>query len=167
MRVLTVEDVRALLHYDADTGEFTWVSGHKVGLPAGTSHGRGYLSIGVKGRRYLAHRLAWFYVHGRWPAAHIDHQNGDRSDNRLANLRECDNTENQQNRAKQRTNTSGATGVSWHRKMAKWQAKITVKGKRLWLGAFATIDEARSAYLEAKAKFHDFHPTLREGRDHG
>ncbi|WP_292613113.1 HNH endonuclease signature motif containing protein, partial [Nitrobacter sp. 62-13] len=78
--------VRELLHYDPETGRFTWRSGQKAGRAAGSIGGR-YVQIMIGKKNYLAHRLAWLYVHDSPPLEEIDHVNGDPRDNRINNLR--------------------------------------------------------------------------------
>jgi hypothetical protein len=94
--------LRALLDYDPDTGVFTWRNPrtywHKVGDVAGSVNGRGYRILGICGRYYAEHRLAWFYVHGAWPTHTIDHINRVRTDNRIANLRDVTMRENNLNK---------------------------------------------------------------------
>ena len=121
----------------------------------------GYIRITVLGRRYYAHRLAWFYVHGEWPAEQMDHINGDRSDNRIANLREATQSGNGQNKKMQRNNTSGCIGVTWSKRRKKWLAKIGVAGKVSYLGYFDIFDDAVAARKEAKLALHTFAPKER------
>ncbi len=125
---LTAEELRELLNYDQETGIFTrkvsTSNRVKVGAVAGCSGGDGYLLIMVQSRLYQAHRLAWLHTHGVWPKGQIDHINRDRSDNRIANLRDVTQKQNLQNRSKSSTNTSGHPGVSWNKRISKWQASI-------------------------------------------
>jgi hypothetical protein len=109
-----------------------------------------------------AHRLAWFYVHGEFPKCELDHINGVRDDNRISNLRECSRAENMQNAGMFKTNTSGYTGVTWHKQRRKWAAQIWVNNKRMYLGLRESKEDAYALYLEAKAKYHTFQPTPRE-----
>src|SRR5205085_9675180 len=92
---LTAQRLRELLHYDPQTGSFTRRSDGRV-LGCKSKH-LGYWIVGVSGGQYYAHRLAWFYTHGRWPEGHIDHINCDKTDNRLENLREVQQRINNQN----------------------------------------------------------------------
>ncbi|MGV8869313.1 MAG: HNH endonuclease signature motif containing protein [Janthinobacterium svalbardensis] len=147
-----------VLNYDRETGTFTWkksTSGRPiVGKVAGSDDGNGYISIGIDGTNYRAHRLAWLYVHGSFPPNQIDHKDGRRSNNAIANLREATNEENQQN---QRVRGSGKPlGVHFHKATGRWSASIGVNGKQKWLGRFATEAGATSTYLAAKAEFHPF-----------
>lgn len=148
--MITQGCLKELLHYDPETGVFTWVapSGRraKIGDVAGWASGRGYLGIRINRRAYYAHRLAWLYVHGAWPAQDIDHVNGVRSDNRLANLREATRS---QNLANTRPRRSAPKGTWLHRETGKWCAAITVNGRLRHLGLFASRDDAHAAYAAA------------------
>ena len=151
---LTVEYLRSILHYSPETGIFTRKVGTsnrvKVGDVAGCPRGDGYLQIKVQSRKYKAHRLAWLYVYGVWPEDQLDHVNRVRTDNRIANLRAVTNKQNQQNASKRSDNTSGHTGVRWHRWASKWLAHIRHNQKLIHLGCFATIEEAVAARKAAE-----------------
>ena len=154
---LTAERLREVLSYDADTGLFVWQAQRgckRPGESAGTQTD-GYLQISVDGRLYKAHRLAWLYVHGAWPVDAIDHINGDRSDNRIANLRDVTLAINNQNR---RCATAGKSspllGVSWYAQTRRWRAQIQVAGKNRGLGYFDDPQAAHEAYLAAKRQLH-------------
>jgi hypothetical protein len=142
-----------LLHYEPETGVFTRLvrtaQCMRVGDVAGRTDTWGYRQIGVDGRKHLAHRLAWLYVTGEWPAEQIDHVNGDRSDNRIVNLRLATGSQNQANMRKRGDNTSGYKGVAWNAKCRKWQAYIGVNGRRHHLGLFNDPAEAHAAYISA------------------
>lgn len=163
---LTQSRLKELLHYDPETGAFTWRGsiGRKIraGDKAGSRCGKGYWVIGFTRKYYKAHRLAWLYVHGRFPIGDIDHINGVRHDNRIVNLREATKAENGQNICKHRDNKSGFIGVSWHPATRKWRSRIRTNRKLKSLGLFDTPDAAYSAYLAAKAELHTFNPTVRE-----
>ena len=150
--------LRELLDYDAETGVFTWREsrgGSNTGQVAGCPHPKGYIRICIDGRRYAAHRLAWLYVVGALPSGEIDHINGERNDNRIANLRDVSTQINQQNQRRARTNnrSSGLLGVT--RKRGRWQAQIETNGKNVFLGCYSTKEDAHSAYLKAKRQRHD------------
>lgn len=84
----------------------------------------------------------------------VDHINGDGLDNRRSNLRICSKSENLRNRGKPASNTSGYKGVAWSKAAGKWQAYITVEGKRKHLGLFETPEAGHAAYCEAATKLH-------------
>jgi hypothetical protein len=106
---------------------------------------------------YRAHRLAWLYVHDVWPDDQIDHINGCRDDNRIANLREVTNAQNMQNLHRPHSrNTSGYLGVHFVRERNRWGAQIRDNGRKRNLGHFATAEEASAAYLAAKRELHPF-----------
>lgn len=156
--MLTIEQLKNALNYDANTGVFIWKTrpskAVKVGDVAGCVEKRiGYVTIGIAKRIYKAHRLAWLYAYGEWPKGLIDHINGDKADNRIANLRDVFADGNSQNiRKPNRRNKSGFMGVIFFQK--KWRASITVSGKTKWLGDYATPEEAHQVYLVAKRKYH-------------
>ena len=112
--MLTAEFVRTLFDYNSETGVFTRrVSRGKspAGSIAGSCGSDGYIRIGIDGRSYRAHRLAWLYVNGFWPTSQIDHVNCIRTDNRASNLREATHGENQTNAAAYRNNKIGRAHV--------------------------------------------------------
>lgn len=160
---LTAERLREVLTYDHLTGEFRWrvARGSRagVGRVAGATNTEGYLQIRVDGPSYLAHRLAWLHVHGSWPTDQLDHINGDQIDNRIANLREVTNQENQHNQCRPHyNNTVGFLGVSTS--YGKWRARIRVGARRVHLGTFDSPEAAHAAYLAAKRKFHPSAPIV-------
>lgn len=163
--MITQSRLKELLHYEPDTGVFTWLvrtsDSVRIGDLAGGCHGNRYRRIRIDGKLYLAHRLAWLYMTGAWPDNQIDHVNGVRDDNRIANLREATNAENQQNRAKDVRNTSGFPGVSWCRRDSKWRGLIKFEGRQKYLGVFDSPADAHAAYLKAKAERHTFNPAVR------
>jgi hypothetical protein len=153
--VVTIERLRALVHYDPTTGLFTWRTTRMVRLKAGQMCGGlndGYVLIGLDGVRYRAHRLAWLYMTGEWPTPgfEVDHINRNRSDNRFANLRLANRSQNLVNSKTYTNNTSGFRGVSFHRASGLWKAVACDH----YLGYFKTKEEAYFAYCRAMAKLH-------------
>lgn len=153
--MVSIEKLRAAFLYDPETGKFLrrkfpW--GPEDGDLAGYTRPDGYVSIEIDHRPYQAHVLAWFYVHGSWPTQTLDHRNGVRADNRMANLREASQTQNNANAKLRSNNTSGAKGVTWDRWSSKWMAQIAVNGRRKNLGRFDTVEAAQAAYAEAARK---------------
>lgn len=157
-------ELLGLLSYEPTEGLFRWIKDPGRGIPAGTEAGcvdkDGYRNITVKCKRYLAHRLAWFYVHGALPTFDLDHINRDRSDNRIANLRKSCDVENGQNKGVAKNNKSGARGVHWCKTYSKWRAGIRVGGKQIDLGRFDTVKEAAQAYAQASKVHHPFNTIL-------
>lgn len=142
---VSVEYLKQVLSYDPSTGVFTWIVAQwrgSVGNKTIAGHcaaNDGYVRICISKRMYLAHRLAWLYIHGRWPAHQIDHINGNKSDNSMANLREASVSQNLFNRP--------AKGV--YRNGKGWNVQVTLDGARKCLGTYKTWDEARAVYLAA------------------
>ena len=150
---LTAARLRAVLEYDPSTGIFTWICGQRVGLMAGSPDRRGYWTIKIDRRRYKAHRLAFLYVTGKGPAQDVDHERGDRRDNRWGKLREATPSQNQQNRLRaQANNSTGYLGV--YPLGDGFSASIRANGVRHYLGRHATAEQAHKAYLKAKAEYH-------------
>lgn len=156
---VTQQRVRQLLRYCPDSGLFFWLQPPSNRVSVGSVAGcigtdSGYRIIMIDSRRYRAHRLAWLMVHGHWPDGQIDHINGQRADNRLANLRAVSQAENSQNiRAAMPFNTSGFLGAT-RRRNDRWTAQIVVDGVTHRLGAFASPQAASEAYLAAKRRLH-------------
>lgn len=156
---LTAERLRNLLDYDPATGLFRYKVSKgpaRAGEVAGTVGNHGYVQIRARGKKHLAHRLAWLYVHGVWPRDYLDHKNRDKTDNRIANLRECCQCENMQNRKIGSNNKSGCKGVNWHAATGTWQARITVNKVRIQLGWFTNLHDAITARNKAVAALHPF-----------
>ncbi len=161
--MLTQEKLKSILLYCQHNGKFTWLVNAARNVKAGREAGRlsfGYIRITINGMQFNAHRLAWLYVYGEWPSGCLDHINGDRSDNRIDNLRPANSVENGQNRRRNSNNKSGFTGVT--RSGDMWRAAITVNGKYNHLGFCLDVRDAANAYRSAKQKLHIFNPTVRE-----
>lgn len=156
------ERLREFLSYDPEAGVFLWKAVPsqrvKVGSVAGSRNGNGYWKIGLDGRKHYAHRLAWLFVHGEWPADEIDHVNGIRDDNRLTNLRQATHAENCQNLSMNGKNRSGHPGVSWCARDRKWRADIKIHGRTRYIGYYDSIEDAIAARKAAKAEVHSFSP---------
>lgn len=163
---LSAEQLRRLLAYDPETGEFTrrvrTSNRIKVGDKVGTlREADGYLCANVEGRVHLMHRLAWLYVYGKWPSRNIDHINGIGTDNRIGNLREANHEENAQNITAHKDNRTGYLGVTWSKAADGYLARIQVAGITHRLGIFPTAEEAHGAYRIAKKQLHTFQPVPR------
>ena len=164
---ITQSELKEILDYNPETGQFTWVglgpAGRvKNGSVAGNINNKNYVVIEIKSKAYIAHRLAWFYVYGEWPKDQIDHINGIRTDNRIKNLREATGFENQQNTKTKKSNTSGFTGVNWSSKKNCYISRIMTRRVRIFLGYFDTAEEAHNAYLKSKKELHSFNPIPRD-----
>lgn len=148
-------ELKAILNYDPETGLFTWRinSGQRarIGGVVGT-FSNGYRRLRYKGKHHLLHRLAFLYMTGKMPDQFVDHINGIRDDNRWANLRQCEFADNTKNAKLRSDNTTGAKGVSVHN--GKYRARIRTNGKRILLGNFNTLEEARLAYAAASQQEH-------------
>lgn len=159
--MITAERLREVLRYDHAAGRFfsiagTWRTppGSMVGVP---STG-GYRAVYVPGAgQFTEHRLVWLYVYGHFPPDDIDHINGDRTDNRINNLRLATRSQNNMNARKRTVNKSGFKGVSWHSGAHKWRATIMLDRHQTHLGFYDAPELAHAAYVAAAQKhFGDF-----------
>lgn len=156
--------LRELFDYDPDTGKLFRKSGQKWRGNVRREivcNSRGYITVRLGIKAYAVHRIIWKIVTGLDPDNDIDHRDGDRSNNRWGNLRAATFSENSQNMAKHIDNQSGYVGVSWHKGSQKWFAQIYAKGAKRYLGLHETKEAAYAAYLEAKARLHEFQPIPR------
>lgn len=150
--------LKHILSYDPEKGVFYWLQPRpriKVGVIAGSLKKKtGYVSIEIDGKEYAAHRLAWFYITGKWPENQIDHKNRIRNDNSFSNLREATNGQNRANT--QSSSKHGLKGVSLKKwlKDKPWEARITFEKKVISLGCFATKEEAHEAYCKEARRLH-------------
>jgi hypothetical protein len=167
--MITQERLKELFHYNPDTGVFTWKASWKkveAGTEAGSTfqHGRTrYSRIGMDGAHYLAHRLAWLYVHGSFPEGQTDHIDGDGLNNRIDNLRDVSHRENQKNRRLNCNNKSGFTGVHFDKSAGKWSARICTEHGSKFLGLFKDIEGAVEARRAAAVEhgYHENHGKIR------
>jgi hypothetical protein len=142
-----------LLDYDPLTGIFRRrVLWRGLDCPAGTSSHYGRRYICVKGRKYSASRLAWFYMTGTWPPQEIDHKNCDPSDDRFDNLRLATRGQNMRNLRRGSTNTSGFKGVCFDKARGKWLASISVGNRFKNLGRYDSAEAAHTAFIEASQR---------------
>jgi hypothetical protein len=152
--VVSQEYLKRLFEYDPETGLFYNRSNRgraRAGHEAG-SYTCGYWRIIIDGEKYYAHHLAWLYVYGEWPLE-IDHRDGNRSNNKIANLRIATRTENCFN-AKRETGESGLKGAYREARYPKWYSKIQIGGRVIRLGTFDTAEEAHKAFMIAVEKYH-------------
>lgn len=150
----------------SNTGVFYWLKprkGRNLEKPAGCIGKDGYIQIMIEGVNYRTHTLVWLYHYGRPPEFGVDHINGVRIDNRVANLREATLAQNAQNRKKTKrgSKTSKYLGVSLYKGknkaiFGKYQAAICVNYKQHHLGFYEKEIDAANAYIEAKRQLHPF-----------
>jgi len=173
--MLTQKLLKELLHYDPETGIFTWKERSRKyftsdwsfktwnsmhsGKVTGNIAGKGYLQITILYISYLSHRLAWLYVYGEFPIDHTDHVNRVKHDNRIVNLRAVSCSDNLKNQKIRINNTSGCNGVHWIKSSKKWRGRISVNCKVIHLGVHEDWFEAVCARKSAERKygFHENH----------
>ena len=151
MAMMTIDRARELFSYEPETGNIIRKVSRSAnalkGDVAGTPDLHGYIQIQVDGKIYKAHRIAFLLMTGDWPKFAIDHANGNRSDNRWENIRECTQSENSRNSKLRSDNTSGYKGVCFYKN--RWLAQIQIHGKCRHIGLYDTPKEAHEAYMKA------------------
>jgi hypothetical protein len=156
--MITQSELKDVLNYDQDTGIFTWKkrtgSRAAVGNIAGSLRKDEYSRIEISKKKYLSHRLAWLYIYGKFPNDDIDHINGNKSDNRIINLREATCNQNNCNRNIQKNNKSGVKGIYKHNQYEKWVAAIRINKKRIYLGVFDNLELAKLVISKARNEYH-------------
>lgn len=162
--MITQSYLKTRLEYCPESGKFTWLpikersrrdaywNRAHAGNIAGTVKMSGYVRVKLDGIEYAAHRLAWLYAHNETPSSEIDHKDRDRSNNRLDNLRPATRKQNSQNKKIPQNNTSGATGVTWHSGLRKWQASLETDGKLYYFGVHSVFEAAVAARADGQAK---------------
>lgn len=154
---MNYEYLKSLLSYDPETGDMKWKvnrSRVKKGDSVGSIDRYGYRTTMIDKKNYKVHRLIWLLTYGYMPALEIDHINGVKDDNRIANLRLASKDENARNRPMTNRSSTGLKGVFRKKKTNKFTSSIYVSGKSIYLGTFNTPEEAYSAYCEAAKNHH-------------
>ena len=164
-KFLTRDYLKEILSYDKETGYFYWkknrarniVAGEIAGYVSESRKGKKYIKICMGGTCYYAHRLAYLYINGKFPEKHIDHIDGDGTNNSWTNLRDADRSANSKNMKLFKNNSSGFCGVTMLD--GKWAAQIKTAGKYIYLGSFDKKSDAINARKEANKKygFSDLH----------
>lgn len=166
---LTPEDIRKLLDYCPETGNFIWKKRNiRLGFEridkgwntrfAGKKvkpryHRHGHCQIGIFCKNYMAHRIAWAHFYGEHPNGYIDHINNNPKDNKISNLRIATQSQNMANARIRKNNTSGFKGVSWSKRSQKWYAYINTGNKMVALGLFVEFKDAVRAREKAEKEF--------------
>ena len=156
--MITQDKVQSLFNYDPDIGIFIrkvkTTAKTKIGDVVGYDNKNGYKKISIDNKLYFSHRLAWLYVYGVWPEKGLDHINRNRSDNRLCNLRLANQSENTQNTAIRKNNTSGYKGVTFCKNTNKWISQIMINYKHIYIGKYETPEIAYEQYINMAKKLH-------------
>ena len=155
------------LRYEPETGNFYWLvrrGPRAAGAIAGGLSALGYWTIYAGGKLCYAHRLAWYAMHGHFPALEIDHINGIRSDNRIINLRTATRAQNAANVPRHRDGASGIKGAYYSKRDKYWYSAVRSRDVHKRLGPFNSADEAHAAYVATAKQLHGefFRPTNKE-----
>jgi hypothetical protein len=147
-RSIDLNELRSQFDYDPDIGFFRRKSQPSTIITL--QYPNGYIRVCFNKISCSAHRLAWFYYYGEWPSGQIDHINGNKTDNRIANLRDVSSRQNGQNKKIHRSGR--LPGAIYRKWLDAWQARIWINGISVHLGVFKTEQEAHNAYLAAQKK---------------
>ena len=153
-------NTRCRRHFDSDRAFNVWNSrfaGNSVGCEV-MSNGKPYMYTRILSAKVMLHNLAWVIYYGSVPSQ-LDHVDGDGTNNKIHNLREFSQAENNKNTKKRKDNKSGVTGVSLCKATSKWKAYINDNKKRVWLGVFNNINDAKAARIKAEVElgYHENH----------
>lgn len=155
---ITQERLKELLSYDPETGVLKWLtrpkSSRRACGTAGSVRPDGYIHVMLDKKLYLAHRLAFLYMDGEFPAVVADHVNGVKSDNRWSNLRSVTVRQNRMNATVNKSSKSGVKGVYWDKGDKKWIARLYVNGKKIVVGYFPDLIGAELAVRKARIELH-------------
>lgn len=170
MNDIAIEYLKEAIEYSPDTGVLRWLyrprnhfkndtawrgtNKNFAGKVAGARDKDGYIRIGIRGRLYRSHRIAWALHYGCWPEKEVDHISGQRDDNRIDNLRAVTSAINSKNLRLYTQNKSGTHGVCWYKARGLWRAKINVSGKVKHIGYFENLHEAVMARKAAEHQLH-------------
>ena len=150
---MTPQEVRTVFAYTPENGLLLWnidTCKTKTGDVAG-GLSNGYIQVKYKQRKYMVHRIIWCYVHGDWPKQMIDHIDGDRSNNRIENLRDVSNAKNQYNRHRlNKNNSTGHMGIIYRKRGDAYIVQITVLGAKKYIGYYKTLFDAIVARQSAE-----------------
>jgi hypothetical protein len=149
--IITQQELKLKLSYNKDNGTFLNIKKSNI---VGSNSKQGYLIAKVNGKNYYLHRLAWLYIYGYFPKNCIDHINGNKSDNRLSNLREATLSQNNCNQNISSKNTSGIKGVCWDKNNNKWKVSLAINGKSKHIGLYKDLEIAKKAMIESRLKYH-------------
>lgn len=115
----------------------------------------GYAYMNWKNKELFIHRLLMdlpqYYDYKEQII--VDHINGNRLDNRKCNLRICNKKDNPINCRLYKNNKSGVKGISWNKKLNKWQVSLQYKKQVIYLGIFSNLEEAKKVRSEAEDKY--------------
>jgi len=152
---LNIQKLKTIIKYNETTGEFWWLEpkrGRKLDVPAGSVNHKGYRTISIDGKNYLAHRLAYFYMMGEWPSEYIDHIDGDPHNNKWENLRPVSAQQNAWNKKRKYNSYTGIKGVKKNEWNDTWEVQIWLNDTNHQEGPFYSYQAACKRYDELALK---------------
>ena len=140
--------VKSLFNYK--DGDLYWKKNNKM---AGSLKPTGYIVVEVNNKNMMAHRLIWMYHYGK-ADQFIDHIDGNKSNNKIENLRLATKSENCLNKKITTLNKTGCKGVRFRKDTGKYEARISYNKNRIILGSFDNLELADLVAKEARDKYH-------------
>lgn len=156
---IDLDAMKQLLNYDPESGKIAWKNDMNRGrIPAGTEVGSlypdGYKRLNINGKMHMAHRLGYALGTGQVPTGIVDHDDNNRANNSLANLRIASALQNAHNTSISRRNTTGVKGVYFDKYHQKYRARVMVGGKQHHLGLFKDLEAAKAEQDAARTRLH-------------
>jgi len=154
---ITRDMIEQAYTYDPKTGAFTRnfsEGGEKAGAQAGCVNTQGYISLGYRKKHLLAHRVAYLFMEGKWPEKEVDHIDGDRKNNKWANLREATGSENGFNTRLRKDNKTGVKGIRIYNNGTQYVSYIRAHHKTHYIGCYRDLKAAEKATREARQELH-------------
>lgn len=157
-KALTQSKIHSLFEYRED-GNLLWkvssTNRVRIGDIVGYLNIAGYHRVQIDRKKYFLHRLIYMYHHGSLtPGMDIDHIDGNKSNNRIENLREITHSQNLMNAKINKNSKTGVKGVYFSKKAKKYQTQLVINGKNTYLGTYSTLEEAEKVMKEAREKYH-------------
>jgi hypothetical protein len=152
--MITQQRLHELFEYR--DGTLIWKVTRNVGKIAGTlDTSTGYWRINIDKKMYRLHRMIFLYHNGYLTdGLQVDHIDMERTNNRIENLREVTNAQNQHNTKRNATNNTGVKGVAWHKAKKKYKVTVSLNSKSIHLGYFDDLEEAKAAAIAGREKYH-------------
>ncbi len=153
--MLTQEQLKEIVEYKEGflIAKTKWANKITVGSLLGSKNKDGYLQVSIQNKKYYVHRLVFLYHYGFLPES-VDHVDGNKSNNRIENLRAASLHQNNYNLKTPKSNKSGVKNVHWNRKNKNWNVTLAANNKSMYFGSFDDLELATLVAEEARNLYH-------------